>query len=106
MSEKQTNKDQSEANSLFKNPEFGIKFFGLVVSIGEIKPWKDRDSKEVIGRTLQLGLSDGSKIYTYSCKKPDAENMPKFNLGQKLEVVNVTTMSDMGQHRIIGDAIA
>ncbi len=68
------------------------------------KDWKDHkaEGKPVIGKTIVLGLTDGSKIYTYGLKIKTGVELPKLEMMQDIDICPVSVFSDMGQHRLTG----
>ena len=84
-------------------PEFGLTFRGKVVSMEDRKPWNDFKTKEVLGVSQTIGLTDNRRIYTMTLKSKMGDAHPEVKCGDIISLSNAGCNSDMGQHRLSGD---
>jgi len=101
-----TAKEIAQSQQLPDYSQFGIVFTGQVVSIDAERAWKKNgNSNEVIGTTVAIGLSDGTKIYSWSYKVEEGDKRETLLPLSVVKIKVASMTSDMGQHRINGSLI-
>lgn len=75
----------------------------MISAVGKVKDWTSKDQKSVLGKKIDLQISDGINGYTYSYKVPTGENFRPIQMMQVVEILDVRVMDQMGLKRLLGD---